>query len=195
MGVQGRSGYIELGYSSDTRYLDKVKEKIEQHDLLCKLLTHKGYEVIILPIVLGSAGSLFQCLERATKELDILSTQKDKLYSKLHLHSIHTLHKLVQLRRSLERSTEARIKGRLSAECNLSYPQGQAGKPAYPLRRKALFFFLFFFIFILFYFLFNASLRLSMGGSRHHQHLAILSLSRGGLPFVSLRDSVYLGVR
>jgi len=61
------------------------------------------------------------------------------------------VHKLVQLRRSLERSPEARgrIKGRYSAECNLSYPQGQAGKPAYPLRRKALIFMLvFIFVFI-----------------------------------------------
>jgi len=133
---------IELGYSSDTRCLDKVKGKTEQHEVSCKLLAHEGYEVIFLPIVLGSAGTLFQCVERATKELGILSTQKDKLYSKLHLHSIHTLHKLVQLRRSLERSAEARgrIKGRWSAECSLSYPQGQAGKPAYPLRRKALIF-------------------------------------------------------
>jgi len=115
--VNGRArkiGIIELGYTSDTRYLDKVKVKTEQHEVLCKLLAHEGYEVIFLPIVLGSAGTLFRCLERATKELGIPSTQKDKLYSKLHLHSIHTLHKLVQLRRSLERSPEARgrIKGR-----------------------------------------------------------------------------------
>jgi len=51
---------------------------------------------------------------RATKELDIPSTQSNQIYSKLHIHSIHTLHKLVQLRRSLERSPEARerMKGR-----------------------------------------------------------------------------------
>jgi len=36
-------------------------------------------------------------------------------YGKLHLHSVHSLHKLVQLRRSLERSPEAR--GRWSDKC------------------------------------------------------------------------------
>jgi len=138
---------IKLGNSSDTRYLDKVREKFEQHEVLCKLLAHEGYEVIFLPIVLGSAGTLFQCLERATKELDDLSTQKDKLYSKLHLHSIHTLHKPVQLRRSLERLPEARgrIKGRQSAECKLSYPHGQAGKPLTP---KGVDFYFYFILFI-----------------------------------------------
>jgi len=86
--------------------------------VLCKLLAHQAYKVIFLAIVLGSAGTLIkypaETLERATKELDIPSTRGVKLYSKFHLHSIHTLHKLVQLRRSLERSPEARgrIKGR-----------------------------------------------------------------------------------
>jgi len=113
MGVQERSGLLNwathLIHSTWTK-----STHMEQHEVLCKLLAHEGYEVIFLPIVQGSARTLFHCLERATKELDMLSTQKDQLYSKLHLHGIHNLHKLVQLRLSLERSpeTRGRIKGR-----------------------------------------------------------------------------------
>jgi hypothetical protein len=105
---------MELGYSSDTRYMDKVMEKKEQ---LCKLLAAEGYDVILLPIVLGSAGTLFKCLDRATKEMDIPNARKKKLYSKLLLHSIHSLQNLVSHRRYLvgqKPTAEARgrIRGR-----------------------------------------------------------------------------------
>jgi hypothetical protein len=63
---------MELGYcggSSDTGYMDKIMEWKEQHAELCKLLAEEGYDVMLLPIVLGSAGTLFKCLDRATKEM------------------------------------------------------------------------------------------------------------------------------
>jgi hypothetical protein len=41
---------IELGYSSDTRYMDKVIEKEKQHAGLCRLLAAEGYDVLLLPI-------------------------------------------------------------------------------------------------------------------------------------------------
>jgi hypothetical protein len=69
---------IELGYSSDTRYMDKVTEKQEQHAELGKLLAAEGYDVVLLPGVLGSAGAFFKCLERATKEMDIPNARKKK---------------------------------------------------------------------------------------------------------------------
>jgi hypothetical protein len=75
--------------------MDKVAEKKQQHAELCRLLTTQGYDVVLLPVVLGSAGTLFKCLERAATENDIPTARKKKLYSKLHLHSIHTLQNLV----------------------------------------------------------------------------------------------------
>jgi hypothetical protein len=100
---------MDLGYSSDTRYMDKVMEKKEQHAELCKLLASGGYDVMLLPIVLGSAGTLFKCLDRATKEMDIPNTRKKKLYSKLYLHSIHSLQNLVSQRRYLERQKPIQV--------------------------------------------------------------------------------------
>jgi hypothetical protein len=58
--------------------------------------------------VLGSAGTLFKCLDRATKELDIPNARKKKLYSKLHLHSIHSLQNLV---------SQLTIPGKTKANC------------------------------------------------------------------------------
>ncbi len=50
---------VEFGYSADTRYLEKVQEKTDEHEVLCTLLRAEGYEVILLPIVLGTAGTLY----------------------------------------------------------------------------------------------------------------------------------------
>jgi hypothetical protein len=56
--------------------MDKVIEKKEQHAKLCKVLAAEGYDVMLLPIVLGSAGTLFKCLHRATQEMDISNARK-----------------------------------------------------------------------------------------------------------------------
>jgi hypothetical protein len=94
--------FIELGYSSDTRYMDKVIEKIEQHAELCKLLAVKGYDVMLLPVVLGSAGTPFKCLDRAAKEMNIPNGGK-KETTKSHLHNLHILQNLLSQRRYLQR--------------------------------------------------------------------------------------------
>jgi hypothetical protein len=71
---------------------------------------------MLLLVFLGSAGTLFKCLDRATKEMDIPNARKRKLHSKLHLHSIHSIQNLVSQRRYLERpkptaETRGRIRG------------------------------------------------------------------------------------
>jgi hypothetical protein len=58
---------IELGYSSDTRYMDKVIEKKEQQTESCERLAVEKYDVMLLPVVLGSAGTILKCLDRAKK--------------------------------------------------------------------------------------------------------------------------------
>jgi hypothetical protein len=117
--INGRSRKIwlnELGYS-DTRYIDKVIEKKEQHANLCKLLATEGYDVMLFPVVLGSAGTLFKCLDRTTKDMDIPNARMKKLYIKLHLHSIHSLQNLVPPRRYLEKQKPtAEARGRVSRQ-------------------------------------------------------------------------------
>jgi hypothetical protein len=50
---------IELGYSSDTRYMDKVIEKTEQHAELCRLLAAEGYGVMADPSRPGKCWDAF----------------------------------------------------------------------------------------------------------------------------------------
>jgi hypothetical protein len=52
--------------------MDKDMETKEQHAEPSKLLAAEGYDdVVLFPIVLGSAGTLFKCLDCAKKEMDI----------------------------------------------------------------------------------------------------------------------------
>jgi len=71
--------------------MDKVMVKRQQHAEGCSLLAAEGYDMMLLSVVLGSAGILFKCLDRATKVMEFPDARKKKLYSKLHLHSLHTL--------------------------------------------------------------------------------------------------------
>jgi hypothetical protein len=78
--------------------MGKVPEKKERHAELCKLLAAEEYDVMLLPVVLGSAGTLFKCLDWATEERDIPHARKKKLYSKLHIHSVDSLQNIVSQR-------------------------------------------------------------------------------------------------
>jgi hypothetical protein len=86
---------IELGYFSNTRYMEKVTEKKEQHAELCEVLAAEGYHVRLLPVVLGSAGTLCKCLDRATKEMDILYTTLEKRnYTASFTYTVYTVRSL-----------------------------------------------------------------------------------------------------
>jgi hypothetical protein len=67
------------------------------------MLLPERYDVMLLPVVLRIAGTLFNCLDRATKEMDIPNLKIKIVCSKLHQHSIHSLQNLVSQRRYLER--------------------------------------------------------------------------------------------
>jgi hypothetical protein len=51
--------------------MNKVIEKNDRHAELCRVLAAEGYDVMLLPVVLRSTGTLFKCLDRATKDVDI----------------------------------------------------------------------------------------------------------------------------
>lgn len=50
---------VEVGYCSDTRYLEKLQQKQEQHSALETALKTYGYEVTVLTYILGFYGSLY----------------------------------------------------------------------------------------------------------------------------------------
>lgn len=51
---------LEGGYCSDTNYARKYEQKTQQHQKLCHMLTQHGYEVRLLPLPLGLAGTMYK---------------------------------------------------------------------------------------------------------------------------------------
>ena len=94
-GTAKRIDVVEIGYTSEGRYRDKLEEKQHQHDELVDLLVMAGHKVKTHVIVLGSAGGLFKSTTQALLDLGVQCTRCDKLLRRLHAHSIHWLHTLV----------------------------------------------------------------------------------------------------
>ena len=103
-GTAKRIDVVEIGYTSEGRYRDKLEENQHQHDELVALLVMAGHKVKTHVIVLGSAGGLFKSTTQALLDLGVERTRGDKLLRRLHAHSIHWLHTMVKKRRQLESS-------------------------------------------------------------------------------------------
>jgi hypothetical protein len=73
------------------------------HSIAINNFAAEGLDVMLLPAVLGSAGTLFNCLDSAKNEMDFPNARIKILYSKLHLHRILSLQSLVSQWRYLER--------------------------------------------------------------------------------------------
>ena len=56
---------LEFGYVADTRYEDKHRAKVVRHKSLCQILEKEGYEVKLYRIILGTQGSIFNCVKAA----------------------------------------------------------------------------------------------------------------------------------
>ena len=50
---------VEVGYTSETRYAEKLQEKMILHGKLQRPLSRVGFEVSILPVILGTTGGVF----------------------------------------------------------------------------------------------------------------------------------------
>ena len=90
---------VEGGYCADTKY-----EKKKQHKTLHHMLQSYGYDVIMLPIILGFSGTIYKSTLECMHKLGVEKMRSTKLLSALHLHAITSLHSTVKLRRRLERN-------------------------------------------------------------------------------------------
>ena len=98
----GMANIVEIGYTSEGRYHEKLAEKQEQHAQLLMLLESQGYQVVTNTIVLGSSGGIFKSTTEALENLGIEFNRRRKLLQRLHIHGIKWLHTIVKKRRLLE---------------------------------------------------------------------------------------------
>ena len=76
--VRARKAYIiEVGYTSETRYLTKLDEKLKQHSTLQQLLQQEGYDPIVVPIILGTTGGIFNSNKQA---FDVMGASSTRMY-------------------------------------------------------------------------------------------------------------------
>ena len=103
---------VEGGYCTDTRYSDKYRRKETQHEHLQTLLQARGFEIILLPIILGFTGAIYKTTVSALSALGIEKAQAKKLLYDLHAHAIQTHHTIIKLRRKLENTKQPKTSER-----------------------------------------------------------------------------------
>ena len=101
---------VEGGYCTDTRYMDKLLRKELQHKQLQESLKQRGFEVILLPIVLGVTGTIYKTNIAALSALGIEQDKAKKLLKELHLHAVISHHTIIKLRRKLENINMSKTK-------------------------------------------------------------------------------------
>ncbi|KAL3154986.1 hypothetical protein ABBQ38_15507 [Trebouxia sp. C0009 RCD-2024] len=103
---------VEGGYCTDTRYSDKYRRKEEQHKHLQTLLQARGFEVTLLPVILGFTGAIYKTTVSALPALGIEKAPAKKLLYDLHAHAVQTHHTIIKLRRKLENTTQPKTNKR-----------------------------------------------------------------------------------
>ena len=108
---------VEVGYCNDTRYLEKLQQKEEQHLALKAALENYGYEVKVLTYILGFYGSTYKSNQTTLRTLGIEQAAANKICirRKVHEHSIicaHHIHKARRFLESFQRGTVIDAKGK-----------------------------------------------------------------------------------
>ncbi len=111
-GRQRKIWIVEGGYCADTRYAEKMAEKNEQHEKLVDVLKMYGYDVLLRPMPLGYAGTIYNCNLSMLQDLGQQRTVAKGVLKKLHMHAITSLHNIIKERRYLENNGRYALQAR-----------------------------------------------------------------------------------
>ena len=93
---------LEGGYTSDTKHLEKIWEKIEQHQTLLEALSLRGFEARLGLLTFGVRGTMHSATRDALHDTGIKPVEMKNLLKDIHLHSVEYLHNIVIQRRQLD---------------------------------------------------------------------------------------------
>jgi enoyl-CoA hydratase/carnithine racemase len=97
---------IEVGYAANTRYLEKLQEKQEQHTRLCEALTAEGWKVQNTDrhqVILGTGGDIHSPTEALLNGLGVAEDDKrKKALRKLSALAVNKGQHIITCRRQLE---------------------------------------------------------------------------------------------
>ncbi len=110
---------LEIGYCNDTKYAEKLEQKMEQHAELRKHLKAAGWtDIWMVAMALGISGCVFIDLRHQLVDFaELLShTEYDRLGYKLHRLALTWMYNIICTRRQLEHQEKTKPHGRASEE-------------------------------------------------------------------------------
>ena len=93
---------VEIGFSSDSFLPPKREQKSNQHSERAENLRQGGWNHILLTIMIGTTGALFNDLLAQLQQMGISPARSKALAHRLQEIAVHWAHKLVVRRRQLE---------------------------------------------------------------------------------------------
>ena len=94
---------VEVRFTSETRYAEKLQEKMTQHGKLQRALSRVGFEVSILPVILGTTGGVFNSNLDSLRAIAISNERALHLTNILSKHAADYMQTLIDMRRFMQR--------------------------------------------------------------------------------------------
>jgi len=94
---------VEVGFTGNTRYMDKVAEKREQHNSLIQALRDEGWPVQYHIVVLGTGAFIFNDTVDALDNLKVPPAPKHSALLALHRLAAIKVHQIIVSRRKIEK--------------------------------------------------------------------------------------------
>lgn len=111
-----KSKIVEGGYSTDTRYLEKLHQKQTQHATLNSALRTAEYKVHIFTYILGVFGSTYHSNMDTTRALGIEDKAANRLSRQIHELTMKCANNLNRSRRFVEDSRSHHKRKRARAD-------------------------------------------------------------------------------
>ena len=93
---------VEVGYTSEIRYAEKLQEKMTQHGKLQRALSRVGFEVSILPVILGTTGGVFNINLDSLRAVGISAERALHLINTLSKHAVDYMQTIIEMRRLMQ---------------------------------------------------------------------------------------------
>ena len=95
---------VEVGYSSELRYKEKLQVKLDQHKQLVQAMENAGYQCKVLPVVLGTTmGGVFKNKVSCMTKAGVSYERSTAILRQLSTHAIGYMQTIIDLRRRLEK--------------------------------------------------------------------------------------------
>ena len=92
----------EGGYASDTRHLQKLAEKQNQHRKLVGAQELRGFDVKPMIFAFGVGGTIYKQSVEDMRRLGVSSTAITKIVKEVHVHSVTCATNIITQRRILD---------------------------------------------------------------------------------------------